>query len=217
MWDSAFFFENVLPRVVGAVPLTLLITLLSGAISVTLGYGLAAISVSRFRVGAWVSSGLQRVVRGTPLIIQLFAVYYLLPAVGIVIDAFATALMVLGVHYACFLAGSYEKGIRSIPAHLLESCLALGLSIPHAWRRVVIPLSLRVSVPSTMNYLILIFKQTALLFAIGIPVILGAAQSIGYEHFRYLEAYTAAGLIYLVITATASALVRRLERNGVFD
>ncbi|GII79185.1 ectoine/hydroxyectoine ABC transporter permease subunit EhuD [Sphaerisporangium rufum] len=153
-------------------------------------------------------------VRSTPLVAQLFFVYYVFPsALGISMSALATGIVVLGVHYAAYTAEVYRSGIDSVPKGQWEAAVALNLSRPRTWTSVVLPQAVRRVLPMLGNYLIAIFKETPQLTLITVVDILGLGRQLGSENFRYLEPITIAGLFFLLVAIPASLVVRRLEHR----
>lgn len=215
-WDWSFVGKATLD-LLSAVPLTLLVTVLGAVISLILGALLAILRVSRSRVMSKTADFVSDLLRGTPFLAMLFFVFYAFPQFGVVLDQFATGVLVLGLYYAGYASDAFRSAVIAIPRTTLESCVALNLSIAHSWRRVIVPLAVRASVPTLMNYGVMSFKQTAILVAIGLPILLGKAQQIGYGSFRYLEVYTIAGIIYLLISYPLAYLARRMESKRVFD
>lgn len=209
--------EDILPALLGSLALTVWVTVLGSALAWMLGMVLAGMRLSRTSVLARFGVQVAHFVRGTPFLVQLFFVFYVFPYAGITLTPFVTGVVVLGIYYGAYASDTFMASIKAIPQPLLESCLALNLTTRRAWRRIIVPLAFRASLPGLMNYVILCFKETALLVAIGLPILLGQAQELGYTNFRYLEAYTLVGVIYLVLSYPAALLVRRLEATHVFE
>jgi polar amino acid transport system permease protein len=149
--------------------------------------------------------------RGVPILVLLYFGFYVLPEVGVTLPAIALGIGVLGVVYAAFCSEVYRGGLLTIPPGLRDACLALGLSPWTTWVRVLIPITLRKAAPALMNYVLVLFRQSSFLFAIGVPVLLGKAQVAGYESFRYLEPFTLAGCFYLAMNLPFVYLLSRYE------
>jgi polar amino acid transport system permease protein len=210
-WDNEFALD-ILPRLLEAfVRYTLLITVLATAIAAVLGLVVAVVRYSRIPVLSHVTSGLVQFIRATPIPIQLFFVYYVLPEVGIRIGAVTTGVIVLGVHYACYFAEVYRGGIEAIPKGQWEACTALSLPQQAVWQRVVLPQAIRKILPSLGNYVISMFKEVPFLLFISVPEMVAQAKDIGGGSFRYVEPFTICGLIYLLASYPASVAMRKLE------
>ncbi|MCA1671063.1 MAG: ectoine/hydroxyectoine ABC transporter permease subunit EhuD [Actinobacteria bacterium] len=153
-------------------------------------------------------------VRSTPLLVQVFVLYYVVqPATGLKISAFATGVLALGVHYACYTSEVYRAGIDAVPQGQWEAAAALCLPKRRVWTAVILPQAVPRVIPALGNYTISMFKEVPLLLAIGVTEIVNQAKQYGAETFRFVEAFTMAGLAFLLLSYPASILVRRLERR----
>ena len=208
-WDYAW---EVLPDLLVAFfQYTLGITVAAGVIAVVLGLVLA---LGRRSDNSWVSQPtfwLIEFIRSTPIPIQLFFVYFGLASAGIRLSALVTGILVLGVHYACYMAEVYRAGIDAIPKGQWEACTALSLSPQRTWRAVVLPQVIRRIVPSAGNQIIALFKETPFLIVVGVGEMVFVAQQFGSATFRFTEPLTIAGLIFLAASYPTSVLMRRLE------
>lgn len=208
-WDYAW---EVLPDLLVAfLQYTLGITLVAGALAVVLGLVLA---LGRRSENKWISRptfGVIEFIRSTPIPIQLFFVYFGLPSIGLRLSALTTGVLVLGVHYACYMAEVYRAGIDAIPKGQWEACTALSLSPQRTWRAVVLPQVIRRILPSAGNQIIALFKETPFLIVIGVTEMVFTAQQFGSATFRYTEPFTIAALIFLAASYPTSVLTRRLE------
>lgn len=155
------------------------------------------------------------ILRCTPLLVQLYVAYYLLPRVGISFDALTTGIVALGLYTGAYLAEVFRAGIEAIPRGQWEAADALGLNQVTKWRKVVLPQVMPLVLPPLGNYLIGMFKETPLLAAITVLDVFGMANDIAGQSYRYTEPYTAAALMLLLISVGAAYLLRVLERRLV--
>lgn len=155
------------------------------------------------------------ILRCTPLLVQLYVAYYLLPRIGISFDALTTGIVALGLYTGAYLAEVFRAGIDAIPRGQWEAADALGLNRPTKWRKVVLPQVMPLVLPPLGNYLIGMFKETPLLAAITVLDVFGMANDIAGQTYRYTEPYTAAALLLLTISIGAALLLRVLERRLV--
>jgi polar amino acid transport system permease protein len=195
-WDWSYVLQ-ILPDLMVGVWYTVLITVASSAIALTAGLLLAILENVSTRLGRAFVRFLLELFRGVPILVLLYFGYYVLPEAGLLIPAMALGIAVLGIVYAAFCSEVYRGSLITIPGGLRDACVALNLSPYVTWRRVLVPLMIQRAAPALINYVLVLFRQTSLLFAIGVPVLLGKAQVAGYESFRYLEPYTLAGVLYL--------------------
>jgi polar amino acid transport system permease protein len=152
-------------------------------------------------------------VRGTPLLVQMFFLFYVLPDWGINLGPMQAGILALGIHYASYCSEAYRSGIRAIPKSQWDATKALNLGLPTTLRAVILPQMFRVVTPMLGNYLIAIFKDTPLLSAITVVEVLQVAKILGANNFKYLEPLTAIGFLFLLVSLVAAYLVRKLERK----
>ena len=210
-WDWAFAFE-VLPLLLQGLVLTLQLTVLGSLVAFSLGL-VFAVLLRGPRPIALVVRGIIEFVRSTPLLVQVFFLFYVLPDIGILIPPFATGVIALGLHYATYTADVYRAGIDAVPPGQWEAATALSLPRQRVWTGVVLPQAIPRVLPALGNYVISMFKETPILIAITLLDIVGWAREAGGRTFSYDEPYTIAGLLFLALSYPASLLVRRLERR----
>lgn len=208
-WEYA---ADIFPEILQAfLTYTLGVTVASAVVAIILGLVLALGRRSRTNAVSLVSYGVVEFVRSTPIPIQLFFVYFALPVVGIEFTALTTGILVLGVHYACYMSEVYRAGIEAIPNGQWEACTALSLSPQRTWRAVVLPQVIRRVLPSMGNQIIALFKETPFLIVIGVPEMVTKAEQIGADTLQNLEPITIAGFIFLAASYPTSVLMRKLE------
>jgi polar amino acid transport system permease protein len=211
IWDWNYAF-SILPALVEGLGLTLVATVLGSIIAMLLGLVFAVLQRGP-RIVAIIVRGFVEFVRSTPLLVQIFFLFFGLPAFGIVLPALVVGVIALGVHYACYTSEVYRAGIEAIPRGQWEAATALSLPRSRVWTGVVLPQAVPRVIPALGNYVISMFKEVPLLIGIGILDVVGRAQEAGNVYFRYVEPYTLAGLFFLLLSYPASLLVRRLERR----
>lgn len=203
----------VLPTLGRAALLTLCIAITGFTISLILGLFLALLRRSRFRIVRGPTILLIEAVRSTPLLIQLYVIYFVLPDYGILLPALATGIIAIGIHYATYTSEVYRAGIDGVAAGQWQAAAALGLTPLQVFRNVVMPQAIPAVLPGLGNYLIAMFKDTPILSAIAVVELMQRAKIIGSETFRYLEPITIVGLIFLAMSLAAAALIRVLGRR----
>lgn len=209
-WDSSYALQ-LLPEFIEGVWYTILVTLASSTVALTAGLLLAILeSVSTEFGRAFVRFWLE-LFRGVPILVLLYLVFYVLPEAGLVLPAIPVGIGVLGIVYAAYCSEVYRGSLITIPAELRDACVALSLSPYVTWRRVLVPLMIRQSIPALLNYVLGLFRESAILFAIGVPVLMGAANLAADQSFRYLEPFTLAGVIYLAMNLPFLYLVSRFK------
>lgn len=209
MWDFEFTYE-AMPDLLNGLLTTIQLTLIGYSIALVLGLLVAV--VRRTPIIGGIVHFVMEFIRTTPLIIQVVFVFLLTPAN---ISAFTVGVVVLGVHYAAYTAEVYRSGIEGVAKGQWEAARALSLPTGRTWGAIVLPQAIRKVIPALGNYLISMFKDTPLLFAIGVTELLTQAQRVGSESFRVVEAYTLVGFLFLAVSVPAAIIIRRLEKRYV--
>lgn len=212
LWDWGYAID-ILPELLRGLLVTVQATLLGSAVAYVLGLVFALVRHSRIPVLSQAVWLLVEFVRSTPLLVQLFFLFFVLPDLGIRFDAFTTGVIGLGLHYACYTAEVYRAGIEAVPKGQWEACTALSLPRSRVWTGVILPQAVPRVLPALGNYMISMFKETPLLLAISVLELVGAAREAGSDTFRYIEPFTLAGIFFLLVSYPAGVLVRRLERR----
>jgi polar amino acid transport system permease protein len=212
IWSNKFAV-SILPDLLRGLWVTVEITLAGTVIALLLGLVVAVIRFSRVPVLSHLLSFYVQFVRGTPLLIQAYCAFFILPMYGVSFSPLVTGIVVIGINYSAYTAEVYRSGINDVPRGQWEAATALNLPIGSTWTRIILPQAVRLVIPMLGNYLIQMFKDSAVLSAITVFELLAHAQAIGSNNFRYLEPLTIAGLLFLLVSYPASQIVRRLERR----
>jgi len=207
------FAASILPTLGKAALLTLGITAAGFVISLVLGLALAMLRRSRRRLLALPAALTVETVRGTPLLIQLYFIFFVLPEYGVVLPAMLTGIVAIGLHYAAYTSEAYRAGIDNVPPGQWQAAGALGMTRLQVFRYVVMPQAVPAILPALGNYLIAMFKDTPLLSAIAVVELMQRAKIIGSETFRYLEPISIVGLFFLAMSLIAAMLIGALERR----
>ena len=212
IWDWAYAWE-VLPILAEASVVTLQATLMGFVLALLLGLVFA---VGRMAGPAWLRlavAGVVEFVRSTPLLIQIFFLYYVMPEFGLTIDAMPAGVLALGLHYGAYCSEVYRAGLENVPKGQWEASLALNLSPLTTFKDVILPQAIPPIVPALGNYLVALFKETPLLSVIAVLELMQTAKILGSESFQYTEPITLVGLFFLVFSLVSAALIRRVEQR----
>ena len=209
-WDFAI---EILPNMLWAT----LNTILAAGI----GYAIAAIMGLLFLLGQRtpikivniINREIVEFIRSTPLLIQLFFVYFVLPQFGITLSAWVCGMITIGLHFGTYLSEVYRGALEGVPKTQWEACRALNFSTFYTYRKIVLPQAFPIAIPGMGNYLVGIFKDTPLLSTIGVAELFHAATAVGGYHYRYLEPYTIVGIIFLTLSIPAAIWIRKIEKN----
>ncbi len=176
-------------------------------ISLTLGYLYGNRPISIF------CKGYIEFFRGTPLLVQLFIVYYGLPQYGIRIPSILAALLGLGLNSAAYQAEYFRGAIQSIDKGQMMAARALGMSKFKSIVNIIIPQALRIVIPSWSNELIYTLKYSSVAYIIGAPELMAQAKFIAAKNFRYFEVFIVVAVIYLVIVLVFSRILKIVEKK----
>ncbi|MDE0114770.1 MAG: ectoine/hydroxyectoine ABC transporter permease subunit EhuD [Albidovulum sp.] len=210
-WRWDFTFDVVLPRLWEAAGITVYATVVSFAFALVGGLILMLLKMSAFKPISFVASEVIEFIRGTPLLVQIFFLFFVLPQVGITLPPLTTGIMAIAIYNSALTAEVYRAGLQAVPRGQWEAAVALNLSPYRTFRKIIIPQSLPPIVPALGNYLIAIFKETPLLSFVAVGEIMHASKLIGSEYYRFNEAVTIAGIFFLVMSLVSAALVRAAE------
>jgi polar amino acid transport system permease protein len=207
------FIAQFLPAMLRGLEVTVEATLGGYAIALIVGLALALGRRAEMRAVRAACGLYVDFMRCTPLLVQLYFAFYVLPSFGIRFGALTTGILVLGLNIGAYVSEIYRAGIDAVPVGQWEAARSLGLSPLPVWGRVILPQALPPMIPPLGNVLIGLFKETPLLAAITVIDVFGAANSIAGLSYRYTEPYTAAAIILLAVSLVAAVLVRRMERR----
>jgi polar amino acid transport system permease protein len=211
LWDWSYAWQ-ILPDLLAAAVITIEATILGFAVAAVLGLVFAILRMSQ---NPWIAhpiTGLIEFVRGTPVLIQIFFMFYVLPQFGITMPALLTGVIALGLHYATYCSEVYRAGLENIPRGQWEASIALNLTTYRTFKDVIIPQALPPVVPALGNYFIAMFKETPLLSAIAVVELMQTAKILGSFSFRDLEPITLVGVFFLIMSLVASMLNQQFER-----
>jgi polar amino acid transport system permease protein len=219
-WD---FAREILPDVWDGMVDTIQLTVVALVLAMTLGLVLAMLRRSRFRLVRWPVGFAVEFIRSTPLLVQFYFLYFVLPTVTmpdipnlnskIVLSAWQVGVIGLGVHYACYTSESYRAGIESVDRGQWEASTSLNLSTVTTWRSVILPQAIPTVIPALGNYLVAAFKDAPIASVVGLAGVLTAARGIRSDTFRGVEAFTEAGVLFLAVSIPLVVLARYLEKR----
>jgi polar amino acid transport system permease protein len=207
------FIERVIPVLWQGTIITLQLASVSLLLGMALGLPLGVLRVYGPR---WV----QRVVglyvlvfQGTPLLVQLFVIYYGLPQLGITLDRFPAAYVALGLHSAAYQAEYLRGALQSVGAGQMVAARAIGMSQPQAIINIVLPQAFRLVLPAWSNEVVSMIKYTAVVYLIAVPDLMGQAKNLSSKFFQPIPIYLTAAVFYLVLVGITYFVLRALERR----
>ncbi len=214
-WDTTTWITyttSILPIILIGLTVTLKAAAAGFAIALILGLVFALLRRSRVKLISWPTAVVVEFLRDTPLLVQLFFLYYVLPEFGIVLPAFLTGALALGLQYAAYTSEVYRGGMEAVHHGQWEAATALNLTRMQTYRDIIIPQAIPRIVPAMGNYLVAMIKETPVLSVVTVLEMMGLANMIGERTFEYLVPLTLIGLIFLLLTIICSAGLSRLQR-----
>lgn len=210
VWDWDYALE-VLPILGEAAIITVQATILGFLLALVIGLVLAVGRMVGPRPLRMLATGIVEFIRSTPLLIQIFFLFYVMPQFGVQMDALLTGILALGLHYGAYCAEVYRSGLENVSKGQWEASIALNLSPLTTFKDIILPQAIPPIVPALGNYLVALFKETPLLSAIAVLELMQMAKILGSESFQYTEPITIVGLFFLVFSLISAYFVRRVE------
>ena len=201
------------PLLIGAIT-TVEITLASLLVAVVIGLSFALIKLSRLKAAHWLIDIYVEIFRGTPVLAQLFIIYFGLAYLGIKVNAFPAAIIGLGLNGGAILTEVFRAGLAAIHHGQREAALSVGMTPWTTMRYIILPQTWRITLPPLGNYAIALLKDTAVVSAIAAPEIMFYARNLVTSTFQTTLIYILAALIYFCLSFPLARLVDRLERRG---
>jgi polar amino acid transport system permease protein len=206
------------PDLWAGLQITVVLTVCGMALALVIGMLLALARLDRRRrLLAIPASVFVELIRGSPLLLQLFYIFYVFPFFGLRLDKFEAGILGLGINYGAYLSEVFRGGIEAVDHGQWEAARALGMRPRHVMPFVILPQAIRIVIPPVGNYLISMFKDTALVSTISIGELLFRGQLLAAENFKYLQIYSFIFVLYLLISYPAGLGVRALERGLRID
>lgn len=205
--------DSFWPMLYAGVTFTIPLTLVSFALGLSLGFIVALARLYGPKPLQYIVRFYVWLIRGTPLLVQLFLIFYALPGVGITLDAFPAAVIGFTLNIGAYTSEVIRATLLSVPKGQWEAAHSISMSWAQALRRIIIPQAARIAVPPLSNTFISLVKDTSLASVITVPEMFLAAQRIAAVTYQPLILYTEAAVIYLLISSVLSALQTRLENK----
>ena len=213
MLDTLLFIAGILPYLLQGVYLTLYLTVTSFVIGFLLASLIPPCRLFAGRPLSWLARAYVESLRGTPLLVQLFVVYFGLPAIGLKFDAVTAGVVALGLNSAAYQAEILRSSIKAIPESQYLSAESLGMSTLQIYRYVVLPQAVRTAIPALVNEFVTLIKESSLVSIIGVVELTRRGEYLVAYTFKALEVYVAVALLYFLVCALASQTTRFLERR----
>jgi polar amino acid transport system permease protein len=213
---AAYTFEwaavwRGLPYLVQGAGLTVLISLVAMVLAAALGLALAVLTQTAGRLARRLVEAYVEVFRNTPLLIQIFIVYFGLPQLGVRLSPFLSGLSALVLYAAAYNAEIFRAGLEAVPRGQHEAALSCGLSAAQVLRFVIVPQAVRIAFPALGNNLVSLVKNSSLVSTIGMVELMFVANDISFNNFRTFEIYGTTAVLYVVLVLTLTRALHAAE------
>lgn len=210
IWNTEFALL-ILPLILQGFLITVKATAGGSLLALMLGLFLALMARSDVWVARAAAHSVTELFRRTPLLVHLYLLFFALPQAGILLSPLMAGILALGLHSGSYMAAVFQSAIDAVPRGQWEAAEALGYRKHDKWLRIVMPQAIVIALPGLGNYVLLMFKESAILSVIAVPEAMQTAMSIGNKSYRYFEAVTVVGILYLSISLPVAAGLRALE------
>ena len=211
-WDWNFVWE-IMPTLIEGLKITILASILGAVVAAVVGLGFAILRRSGVKAVSKTTGFVVEFIRGTPLLVQLYFIFYVLPDIGIRLPPLVAGVIGLGLHYGTYAAEVYRSGIENVPRGQWEAARATNLTTRQTWIHVILPQAIPPMIPALANYLVAMFKETPLLSAITVLELMNQAKSVANSSYRYIEPMTLVGVFFLVMSLISVVFLRWLEER----
>ncbi len=202
------------PALLKASAMTLLLSCISVIIALAIGFFTALIRIGKVPGLHQIASVYISVIRGTPLLVQIFVIYYGLPQIGISLDPISSGIMALSLNAGAYLSESFRASILAVDKGQMEAAISMGMTYGQAMRRIILPQSLRIAIPTLSNSFIVLIKDTSLVSVITVTELLQMSSLIIAKTFEPLTIYLIAAAIYWILITCFTQLLDRFERHS---
>jgi len=207
------FFANSLPNLLNGLENTLILTFISITAGFFIGLSLALGRIYGNKIINGFCIGYIEIIRGTPLLVQLFIIYFGLPSVGIVFTPIQAALIGLSINSGAYQAEYLRGSIQSIESGQMIAARALGMNRIKSIRNIILPQALRISIPSWSNEFIYLLQYSSIAYIIQVSELTQEGKLIAAHTFRYLEIFTMIAILYLVLTIVSTEIIDRIAKH----
>ncbi len=205
--------RNSFPLLLVAAGSTFILTFVSTCGGILVGLVIALCRVARFAPARALGFTYVTIIRGAPLLIQLYFVYYALPQVGVTLSPWTSGVLTLTIYMGGYAAEIIRAGIEAVDSGQMEAAVSLGLTRWQAMRKVILPQTSRVIIPPLANQFITMLKESSLVSTITITELTFTAQKIGFINARPIEMFLSAAVLYLIMTLVFSGAAAKVERK----
>jgi polar amino acid transport system permease protein len=202
-----------LPSLIDGLYITLILTFISLVAGLFLGIALALGRVYGNKIVSGICIGYIEIIRGTPLLVQLFILYFGFPSIGIILTPIQAALLGLSLNSGAYQSEYLRGSIQSIPSGQMIAARTIGMNRLQSIKNIVLPQALRISIPAWSNELIYLLKYTSIVYIIQVRELTAEGKFIAAETFKFIEIFAIIAVIYLVLTVLFTAIIDKFEKK----
>ncbi|MDC0056808.1 ectoine/hydroxyectoine ABC transporter permease subunit EhuD [Alphaproteobacteria bacterium] len=210
-WDWELTLDVIIPRIIEASWVTIYVTIISFVLSLIGGIIFMILKTSKIKLISIFSTEFIELIRSTPLLIQIFFIFFGLPKFGITLTPVVSGIIAFSLYNSTLCAEVYRSGLNAIPRGQWEACTALNLSFVRSFFRIVFPQMLVPIIPALGNFLVAIFKETPILSFVAVAEVMHVAKLIGYEYYEFTEAITTVGILFIILSLISAKFISMTE------
>ena len=210
--DVSIIIE-ALPPLLKATVITILLAVVSIVIALILGFFTALVRIGKLKLLKFIGTVYVSMFRGTPLLVQLFVIYYGLPQINIELDPIPSGILALSLNAGAYLSESFRAAILAVDKGQTEAAVSMGMTYGEAMRRIILPQSIRIAIPTLSNTYIILIKDTSLVSVITVTELLQMSTLIIAKTFEPLTIYLVAAVLYWIVITFFTVLLDRFEKR----
>ncbi|MGN7387949.1 amino acid ABC transporter permease [Sporosarcina sp. SAFN-015] len=208
--DATIVIDS-LPALLKAALMTIFLAVLSILFALIIGFLTALIRIIKIKILYQIASAYVSIIRGTPLLVQIFVIYYGLPQIGVSLDPIPSGILALSLNAGAYLSESFRASILAVDKGQMEAAMSMGMTYWQALKRIILPQSIRIAIPTLSNSFIVLIKDTSLVSVITVTELLQMSSLVIAKTFEPLTIYLMAAAIYWVIITFFTTLLDKFE------
>ncbi len=207
------FMQIALPKILIGLQVTLKVSLICLLIGMAVGFPVALARVYGPKWLRWFVTAYVEIFRGTPVLVQLFLIYYGLPQFGITLSPFTSAYLAIGLNSGAYQSEYFRGAIQAISSGQMMAARSIGMTRLQAIRHVIIPQAFRFAIPSWSNEAVSMIKISSIVYLIAVPDMMYVAKLLMSKYYNVMQTYLLVGLVYLVVIGALTLLLNEVERR----
>ena len=211
--DYFEYLAIAIPKLGEGLLITLKVAFVSLGLGMLIGIPAAFARVYGPKWLRWIVTAFIEILRGTPVLVQLFLVYYGLPQFGVVFSAFTSAYIALGLNSGAYQTEYFRGAIQAISSGQMMAARSIGMTRMQAIKHVIMPQALRLAIPAWSNEMVSMIKISSILYLIAVPEMMTVAKELFARYYNPFQTYITVGIVYLIIIGVITLLLNHLEKR----